>query len=193
MSLTSHTVRLPQRPRCRRLRVAIASIVLFGLGAATANTQTATEPALKAAFIYNFAKFTEWPQDSLRPGAPLVLCVAEDRPVERALEDATRDRQVDGHPLVAKEIDLSGPIGSCHVLYFDAAVDRKRATTAVDRLKGVRTLTVSDLDRFAESGGCASLFVEGGRMRFAVNLDAVQRAGLHLSSRLLTVAKIVKE
>jgi hypothetical protein len=193
MSLISQIVRVARHPRCRRLRVAIAGIVLFGLSAPRATTQTATEPALKAAFIYNFAKFTEWPQDSLRPGAPLVLCVAQDGPVERALEDATRERQVEGHPLVTKQMDLSGPIGSCHVLYVDAAVDRKRVTAAVDRLKGERTLTVSDLERFAESGGCASLFVEDGRMRFAVNLDAVQRAGLRLSSRLLTVAKIVKE
>ena len=81
---------------------------------------------------------------------------------------------------------------TCHVLYL-AGGDLKRSTEVVGTLKGVFVLTVSDTARFAQTGGMVELFVEDGRMRFAVNVDALQRARVRLSSRVLTLAKIVRD
>jgi hypothetical protein len=178
---------------CRRWLTIAAALGILGAGVANVIAQTASEPALKAAFIYNFAKFTEWPADSLPAGAPLVLCVAEDAHVEKALAVATKDRHVEQHPLVTKRMDLDGLVGTCHVLYVDAGVGGKRSAQLIERLRGTRTLTVSDDEAFAERGGGANLFIEDGRIRIAVNLDATQRVGLRLSSQLLKLAKIVKD
>jgi hypothetical protein len=81
---------------------------------------------------------------------------------------------------------------ACHVLYL-AGLDAKRAQPILDELKGAPVLTVGDREQFAQSGGVAGLFVEQGRMRFAINLEAAQRCRLRISSRLLSLAKIVKD
>jgi hypothetical protein len=165
--------------------------VLFALAGAAAPAQTASAPALKAAYLYHFAKFTEWPADALPADAALVLCVADDPALTKALEDVTAGRDVDGHALVVRKIELDGPIRLCHLLYAD--VDARAGARLIDTLKGAPVLAVTDLDQFAAMGGTTNLFVEDGRMRFAVNLDATTRARLRISSRLLSLAKLVKD
>jgi hypothetical protein len=166
--------------------------LLIALLPAAAGAQSASEPTLKAAFLYNFAKLTEWPSDALPVNAPLQLCIAGDWRVAKALEETSKNRDVDGHPLLVRKMDLQGPIQSCHVLYADD-LDAKRTAQLLDRLKGIPVLTVSDFDSFAQLGGAANLLIEDGRMRFAVNADAAQRNKLRLSSRLLSLAKMVKD
>jgi YfiR/HmsC-like len=178
--------------RRRRWLIGAALAAVCGVAAADPGAQTASAPALKAAFLFNFAKFTEWPWDVLRPGASLVLCVAGEPRVSKALEDATAGRDVEGHPLTTRSIDIDGPVQSCHILYIESFDDR-RALALLERIKGKPVLTVSDLGTFAELGGVANLFVEDGRMRFAVNVESAQRSKLRLSSRLLSLAKIVKD
>ncbi len=154
--------------------------------------QTASAPALKAVFLFNFAKFTEWPADVLKPGAPLLLCVAGDPRVTKSLEEATGGRDIGGHPLTARNVDVEGSVESCHLLYV-ATLDARRTDELMQRVKGKPVLTVSESGTFAQRGGIANLFVEDGRMRFAVNVDSVERSKLRLSSRLLNLAKIVKD
>ena len=179
--------------RQRRRLIGAALAAVCGVAAAAPTlAQTATAPALKAAFLFNFAKFTEWPADVLRPGSSLVLCVAGEPRVSKALEEATAGRDVEGHPLTTRSIDIEGPVQSCHILYIES-FDDKKALDLLERIKGKPVLTVSDLGTFAELGGVANLFVEDGRMRFAVNVDSAQRSKLRLSSRLLSLAKIVKD
>ena len=146
---------------------------------------------VKAAFLYNFAKFTEWPADALGPGAPLVLCVVDDLKLAKALEEATAGRDVDGHTLVVRKIELDGPVRSCHLLYAD--VDTQKGARLIETLRGASVLTVTDYGLFAAMGGTTNLFVEDGRIRFAVNLEATNRARLRISSRLLSLAKLVKD
>jgi hypothetical protein len=171
--------------------LAFVLTMTFGLGSGVAPAQSASAPALKAAFLYNFAKFTEWPADVLPAGAPLVMCVVDDLKLTKALEEATTGRDVEGHALVVRKIELDGPVRSCHLLY--AGVDAKAGGRLIETVKGVPVLTVADLEMFASMGGTANLFVEDGRIRFAVNLDATNRARLRLSSRLLSLAKLVKD
>jgi hypothetical protein len=155
-----------------------------------ARAQGAPEAALKAAFVYNFAKFTDWPHETGAAG-PLKLCVLGDPAVADAL-DAT----VKGHPIGGRDVAVSraspDQLRGCHMLYL-AALDNKRLSQVLDDVKGAAVLTVSDLDRFAQNGGIAGLFVEAGKMRFAINVEAAQRAGLRISSRLLGLATIVKD
>jgi hypothetical protein len=171
--------------------LALGLTITFVLGSGVSRAQSASAPALKAAFLYNFAKFTEWPSDSLPAGAPLVMCVVDNLKLARALEEATAGREVEGHALVVRKIEMDGPVRSCHVLYAD--VDPKAGARLIEALKGAPVLAVTDFGQFAAMGGTTSLFVEDGRIRFAVNVEAANRARLRISSRLLSLAKLVKD
>lgn len=151
--------------------------------------QTVAAPALKAAFLYNFAKFTQWPAEALKAGAPLIMCANDDE-VADALARATEGRVVDGHRVEVRPVGANAPrLRDCHVLYV-SDLDRTGALQLLETLKGAPVLTVSDLDQFVQIGGVAQFFVEGGQMRFAINLESARRAGLQLSSKLLSLAKI---
>jgi YfiR/HmsC-like len=169
----------------------VAAAMLLLLNAA-AHAQTASAPALKAAFLYNFAKFVEWPADSMPAAAALVICVLGDDAVADALEETVKDHTVDGHPLTARRLKSGAPLRACHLLYI-SGVDAKRSQELLADLRASTVLTVSDLVGFAQAGGVANFFVENGRMRFAVNIESAHRARLQVSSRLLGVATIVKD
>jgi hypothetical protein len=158
-----------------------------------ASAQTATAPALKAAFLYNFAKFTDWPADAVAPGDPLVLCVVNDRGVGEQLVDLTKHRAIDGHALVVAMMKPdSATLSSCRLI-FTSGLDAARTRAVLDAVAGQPVLTVSDLDKFAQRGGVAQLVVDKGTMGITVNLGAMQRARILLSSKLLSLARIVKD
>jgi hypothetical protein len=153
--------------------------------------QAVAEPALKAAFLLNFTKFTDWPEDELAPAAPMVLCVA-DAEVATALDSLVAGRSVNQHALALRRLKLDEPIRGCAVLYA-SKLDERRTLQLVAGLAGASVLTVGDAQDFAARGGMIGLFVDDGRMRFAINRNAVQRTRLKLSAQLLTLAKIVKD
>jgi hypothetical protein len=177
----------------RRYRLWTVVTAVVSLWSWRAGAQAATASTVKAAFLFNFAKFTEWPADAVAPGDALVLCVINDGAVGDMLRDLTKDRTIDGHALVVQtmKIGVVTP-GSCRLLYA-SGLDRAMAGVLLESIKRAPVFTVSDLVEFTELGGVAHLFVENGTMRFAINLEAAQRAGLHLSSKLLSLARIVKD
>lgn len=147
---------------------------------------------VKAAFLYNLTKFTQWPSDTLAPGQGISLCVAGDPAVAEALGRIVAGHAVDGHELTAQVVAPDGPIRACHLLYV-SGLDAKRSAQLLDALKGAPVFTVSDLDDFAESGGVAQLILENERMRFVVNAMSATRARLRVSSKLLSFARLVKD
>lgn len=180
-------------PRGRIPRLVAAAAIAVCAFAPFASAQTATAPALKAAFLYNFAKFTEWSPEALAPGDPLVLCVINDRAVGEMLVDLTKGRSIDGHTLVVATMKPdSAALASCRLL-FASGLDATRSVALLESVAGQSVLTVSDLDKFAQRGGVAQLVVDHGTMSFFVNLDAMRRARILLSSKLLSLAQIVKD
>ena len=167
----------------------IAAAALVAVWAAGAGAQTVSAPELKAAFVFNFAKFAEWPTHP--PDAPITLCVSGDDRLATALAATARAQGVDARSVVIARLTGDTSARSCQVLYL--ASGSRRAGALLDESGALPVLTVGDGDRFAESGGMIGLFIDEGRMRFAVNVDAVQRARIHLSSRLLGLARIVRE
>jgi hypothetical protein len=158
---------------------------------ALTTAQAVTQPALKAAFLYNFAKFVEWPGDS-SPSGPLTLCVLDDAAVEDALAQLVNGTAVNGRGVALMRGMRNRSLRICHLVYVSDS-DATRATATLDDFKGAPILTVGDGEEFTRSGGMIGLIVEDGRMRFSINPDAAQRAGLKLSSKLLSLAKIVKD
>ena len=155
-------------------------------------TQGAPEPTLKAAFLYNFVKFAEWPAEVVAPNSPLTLCVLGDEGVQSELEQSVKGHTVGGHSLNVIRITLDGALRSCHLLYV-TGLDRRRLSELIARVKEAPVFTVSDFDAFASFGGVAQLFLENGKVRFAINPASALRARLRISSKLLTLAKLVKD
>jgi hypothetical protein len=172
-------------------RLAVALCAAIAAAAAIAGSSRAadavTPSALKAAFLFNFAKFADW--SSVPPSGPIVLCVANDDKVGTALIDSVRGQTLEGRAIEVRRLKSDEPLPSCHVLFVPAA-DARETLTKIGREPSV--LTVSDAAGFAQSGGMIELFEEAGRMRFAINVRAAQRLGVRLSSRLLDLAKIVR-
>jgi hypothetical protein len=177
----------------RRVRRAGASAVAaLLLWASVGRAQNVTESSLKAAFIYSFAKFTEWPPDVLPPTATFSACVLGDSHIREALERAVKDRLLSGRVISVSEVQLAGSLRSCHLLYV-SGVTAAQVTAMVAALKGAPVLTISDLDGFAQGGGIAQMFVENGKMRFDINLEVARRSRLQLSSKLLALAAHVHD
>ena len=170
-------------------RLLFATIAMIALTSVPTTAQSAAAPELKAAFLLNFVRFTEWPD--IAPDDPLLLCVFGDERVFDALNGAARAQRVESHRIQVSQVAGEAPWKKCQLVFVGGF--ELRGTEAF--LNAVRTspvLTVSDRSRFAQSAGMVELFAEDGRMRFAVNMDSVQRAHLRLSSRLLRLAKIVR-
>jgi len=148
--------------------------------------------AVKAAFLYNFAKFAEWPADSRTPDGPLILCT-NDTAVAESLSPLVKGRDVNGRPLEVRRISAdSVQLRGCHILYL-WNLDAHQSRRLVEGLGGAAVLTVSDFNRFAALGGVVQFFNENGRLRFMINLAAMRRQGLRLSSKLLALASIVED
>lgn len=179
------------------IRPLLPLLLVLGLAAsadaARSEDQRDTAPAsaIRAAMLLNFVKFVEWPPEHGDPNTR-VLCVVDDPAVSDALDTMTDGRRIGGRHLVAKRLRFDAPFTACHVLYV-SGLNPERVAPLLDRVRNVPVLTVSDYDRFAPMGGMVHFFVQDGKMRFAINPAAAQRARLKLSSQLLVVATIVKE
>jgi len=165
-----------------RLRRSAPRLLMLGVAA----------PALKATYLLNFIRFTEWPVSVAAPAVPFAVCVLGDERVAESLDAITKGRPVDGHALIVKQVRSDGAIRNCHLLYI-SEVDLKESIGLVTSLNHAPALTVSDLAGFAQAGGMVNLIVEGDKIRFAVNVEASVRAHLRLSSRLLSLAAVVKD
>jgi hypothetical protein len=175
----------------RRAVIALAFALAAG-SSAFAIDQSASAPELRAAFMYNFAKFTEWPPNVIPRDQPLVFCVTnDDAPMAEALEQIVKGRAVGGHALAVRRVGLDRGIRACHLLYAPG-LDAKRTNELLGAVEHLPVLTVGDFERFTQMGGVASFFIEDGKMRFAINIDSMQRAGLRVSSKLLMLARIVR-
>jgi hypothetical protein len=181
--------------RLRRRWVGFASIALAATLvaapriAAGTGADVAPDVAVKAAFLFNFAKFVEWP--ALPAGGPLVVCVVGHDGIAAAFVETVRGQTISGHSFDVWVLQDSAKWRACHLL-FVADAETRRSAGGLDEIKALPILTVSDGKGFSLAGGIIEFYVEAGRMRFAINLDAADRSGLRLSSRLLGLAKVIR-
>jgi hypothetical protein len=158
-------------------------LLLALLAAAPVRTQEVpVEYQVKAAYLYNFARFVEWPARVLTER--LNICVARPSPFGDVLSNTVRDETVGGRQVAAREI--GDPDGSCQVLFIprDAPADIYLRTA-----RGTPTLTVGESPTFIRQGGIVNFIREGANVRFEIDEEAARRAGLRISSRLLRLAR----
>ncbi|TAJ07873.1 MAG: YfiR family protein [Nitrospirae bacterium] len=159
-------------------------------GVAQAEIGVLPEFAVKSAYLYQFTLFVEWPEESLgNPSDPIVVCVLGDDPFGPFLDALTR-KTSQSHPLQVRRIRQVRNAGDCHVLFISAS-ERERLVTILASLSHRRLLTVSDMEGFAGAGGIVEFVPVEKRVRFGINTEAARKAGLRISSKLLSLATIV--
>jgi hypothetical protein len=190
----ARTLRLAAR---RRWREALLVLVFLGVAwtpqVSMANESEASEAAVQAAYLFNFARFTEWPPGGFSSkNAPLNYCLLGRRDALATAMTSLGERPVQGHPLRFIQPERLEDTKSCHVV-FVAEPDPKRRTLALQVLNTQAILTVSDIDGFARDGGMIRLMRVGTRLRFEINRTQTQKAGLRLSADLLNLATAIVE
>lgn len=172
---------------CFILLAAILALAMLRVESAPA--ADLPEYQVKAAMIYNVAKFIEWKGENT--GTPMQVCVFGKNPFGAAV-DSLRGKTVHGRPLNVRQISRTEEIGSCQILFISSSERRNLpAILANGALPGV--LTISDMDRFASAGGVVGFVEVEGKIRLEVNLEAAQHAQLRIGSQMLKLARIVRE
>jgi hypothetical protein len=149
-----------------------------------------SENQVKAAYLFNFAKFVEWPASAFPgPGAPLVIGFIGKGPYGEA-HDALAGRIAKGRKVQVRQLSRIDEVAGCQILFI-AASERGRLKEILRALPSTGVLTVSDLNHFCNSGGMIALVNRGERVQFEVHLGNAERAGLKLSSQMLKLALAV--
>ena len=170
---------------CLVLRLIVPS--LFG-GNGLAQELRPTEYQVKAAFLYNFAKFVEWPSQAFASeDSPLVIGVLGENPFNEDLARTIQNKTIDNHPLQLKELRAVTQATNCHILFISTS-EKDRLPEILNSLKGASVLTVGETDRFLETGGMVNFVFQGTKIRFQINKEAASRAGLKVSSKLMSLA-----
>ncbi len=174
--------------------IALATLLSLAIATPTrAQADPSVEYQVKAAFLFNFAKFVEWPSDTfVSANSPIILCVFGYDPLGNALDEIIRGKAINNRAVVARRINELPDLKSCQ-LVFVSSVEYKHLSEVLKSLKGTSALVVGESDGFAERGGGIQFLLEDRKLRFAVNVDAIQRARLAVSSKLLALAKIVHD
>ncbi len=167
-------------------------LLLTGGRPATAQRPLVTsEYAVKAAFLYNFAKFVEWPADAFRsPREPMVLCLLGEEPFGRELDRTVEGKTVSGRQLIVRRLAKPAGLEECRILFVSAS-EGPRLDQVLAAVGDRAVLTVGEDEAFARAGGIISFVVRQSRVRFQIDRAAAARSGLSISSQLLELAEAV--
>ena len=151
------------------------------------------EYQVKAAFLYNFAKFVQWPPGAFTSSSePIAICIIGRNLFGSTLGDMVENKTVGGRPLAVRRLPDTQHAGKCQILFVGAS-EGKRVPALLEPLKGASILTVGETRDFTAMGGVMSFKLDGTHVRIQVCLGAAERAQLQISSKLLSLAEIVKE
>jgi hypothetical protein len=171
----------------RALRLPALAFILFSWAAAHAGPDK--EHRVKAVFLFNFAQFVEWPPSAFAgPKDSLVVGILGDDPFDDFLDEVVKGESVRDRPIVVKRFKRLEDIKECHVLFIGAD-EAQRLDGQLASLKDRKILTVGESRDFLAHGGMIRFVEEDGRVRFKINLEAVQEADLSVSSKLLRLAQ----
>lgn len=173
------------------MAVALA-LVLVAAPCLRAQGSKPTDYDVKAAYLYNFGHFVEWPASvAAAKNDSFTVCVLGQDPFGPILDGTLAGETIANRKVAAKRISTPQESGSCQILFMSSAEDGQ-LKQIIEALNKQAILTVSDMPRFSQRGGMIQFVLEGNKVRFEVNVTAVQQAGLNLSSDLLKVAAAVR-
>jgi hypothetical protein len=187
-----------RRQQCARaLFAAVLAAVLLACflvpHRALGDVAVPSEYQLKGAFLLNFAKFIEWPAAAFSGDKSVfAICVFGADPFGSALDDIARGKLIDNHELSIRRSSKPAEFRTCQLVFIGDA-DSKSVPALLEGLKGTNALVVGENEGFAQRGGGIQFVLENGKIRFLINVDTAQRAGLKVSSKLLALAQIVHD
>jgi len=177
----------------RGSRVLLSALVIGLLPALPLPASAESEGQVKAAFLFNFARYVEWPPAAFEGEAAAIrLCVIGGTDFQRIIADTVSGRSVGTRQVAVEKVEGLDAAEACHLLFLDAGVVLPPAVVA-DRLGAHAVFTISDQPGFAADGGVANFILVDQKVRFEINPSAARRAGLKISSSLLRLAKLVGE
>jgi hypothetical protein len=176
--------------RCAATLLALAPWLSTVSAPSSEAATTPTEYEVKAAYLYPFATFVAWPPRGERD--PFVITILGDDPFGVVIDETLAGKSVDGRRVVVRRIVNPQDLGACQILFISDS-ERTHLVDILRRLEGVPTLTVGEMERFAERGGAIRFHTEASRVRLEINVAVAARARLKISSELLKLAKIVGE
>ena len=168
------------------------SIARIAPSSADVNTpaKISREYLIKAAILYNLAKFTAWPEDAFSTAnAPVRICILGDDPFGPALE-SLHGKEIGGRPLVTASISNTDAAAACHIMFISGS-EQGQLEAILKAVAGLPVLTVADMGEFATAGGIVGIAKAEGRSQIKVNIGAADQAGVKLSSKLLRLAATV--
>jgi YfiR/HmsC-like len=159
--------------------------------AARPAAQGQSEYRLKAAFVYQFPHFVDWPSEAWKGTRRVEICVLKPDPFGADLQQLVDGESLSGRPLEVRAVDPGEPIDTCHVLFVTMRADGAGAAL-LKQAASRPILTVGDSPRFLEEGGIILLKLVHNRVRFEISIPAAKRAGLRISTQLLSLAQAVR-
>lgn len=181
------------------VRLSLAVLLLLwgfeprGTMVLSAETAISKEYQIKAAFIYNFTKFVEWPTASFPEAtSPIVIGVLGANPFGNELQKTVENRRVNGREIVIRLVTTAADLESVHVLFISSS-EAGRIPELLNPLRNRPVLTIAEKDSFIKEGGMIAFLFDGDKVRFAVNVDSAETAGLKVSAQLQKLAASVRK
>ena len=174
------------------LALALGWLPVRVAGQGTPASGEVLEHEVKAAFVFKFGEFVDWPAHAFSsPGAPFTIAVLGADPIAEVLEQLGKQRRINGRPVVVRRLHRAEPMAPAHIVFIGAGEsDRLRAVA--DNLKSASTLTVTETTRPSQPSGVISFVIRDNRVRFEIDAEAADQAGLKISSKVLSLAVFVK-
>jgi len=171
----------------------VGFIIASAMITAQAQAPTAySEYQVKAAQIYKFAKFVEWPSLSGTDlNRPVVVGILGEDPFGQDIEAVIGGKTADGRRLVIKRFPKLQSLGPCHILFVSSS-QRNSLRQVFAAVKGSGVLTVGETDQFAQEGGVIQFVIDGGKVHLVINQAAAERAGVKISAKLLAMARVIR-
>jgi uncharacterized protein DUF4154 len=162
-------------------------------GVILAQAQTPSEYQLKAAIIYNFPKFVDWPSLAASdPNLPIVIGILGEDPFGREIDAVINGKTANGRHLLIKRFSNLNGLAPCHILFVSSS-QKNNLKQILAAVAGSGVLTVGESDRFAEAGGVIHFNMIDGKVRLIINQAAAERAGLRISAKLLSLAQVIRK
>jgi hypothetical protein len=173
-------------------RVLLVTMLCLLGATSSAQTHSADEDQVKAAFLLNFGRFVEWPAKAFADQTePFRICISGATAVANALGVLTISQKLNGHAVAVMLIDHHQPLKQCHMLFIGNMTTKERKSLLAEA-KGTSTFTVAEEKDFVDGGSMLALVTTDNRISFAINQQLAEEAGLKISSRLLSLAKLVR-
>lgn len=185
---------LSSRRMYRRRFMVLCIVLILSVLPQDAGAQSIPEEyQVKAAFLFHFAQFVDWPANVLNTGdSSLKLCIFDDEPRRQELQSTIEGKSIGSRVIHVLQINQSKQIHGCNILFLSRD-EAQRQTAILKSLRGMPVLTVGETDNFLSDGGMIRFHFDADKIRFDINLDEAESSHLKISSRLLLLATSVTQ